>query len=216
RISSDLKDAALRMWEYGWDLEDICAALVVSPASMYRWHAIFEEIGSVVRPASGLRGRPRIIGLAAFQACHRIYAENSNTYLDELQWYLAIHHNIAISISALQATLQKAGLTRKLLHKIAAERDYEPRRYGRAPIGQRAESEDVFVHGMRYSLCAAMSVKGYIATRVIEESFDAPEYFSFIIDEVVPQMNAYPAEQSVLVMDNCHIHHSEVLKDTLN
>lgn len=29
-------------------------------------------------------------------------------------------------------------------------------------------------------------------------------------------MNPYPAEQSVLVMDNCRIHHSEVLKDTLN
>ncbi|KAE9390910.1 hypothetical protein BT96DRAFT_796174, partial [Gymnopus androsaceus JB14] len=88
--------------------------------------------------------------------------------------------------------------------------------YGWAPIGQRVESEDVFVRGTYYSLCAAMLVKGYIATRVIEESFDAPKYFSFIIDEVVPQMNAYPAEQSVLVMDNCCIHHSEVLKDTLN
>ncbi|KAE9390909.1 hypothetical protein BT96DRAFT_803632, partial [Gymnopus androsaceus JB14] len=111
RITSNLKDAALQMWEYGWDLEDICAALVVSPASMYCWRAIFEEIGSVVRPASGLRGHPQIISLAAFQACHCIYAENSNTYLDKLQWYLAIHHNIAILISALQVTLQKAGLT---------------------------------------------------------------------------------------------------------
>lgn len=29
-------------------------------------------------------------------------------------------------------------------------------------------------------------------------------------------MNRYPDEHSVLVMDNCRIHHSEVLKDTLN
>lgn len=112
------------MWEYDWDIEDICAALVVSPASMYRWRSIFDEIGSVARPASGLCGRPQIIRLAAFQDCHCIYAESSNIYLNELQWYLAIYHDIAISISALQATLQKAGLTCKLLHKTAAERDH--------------------------------------------------------------------------------------------
>lgn len=29
-------------------------------------------------------------------------------------------------------------------------------------------------------------------------------------------MNRYPDEQSVLVMDNCRIHHSEVLKEALN
>lgn len=32
----------------------------------------------------------------------------------------------------------------------------------------------------------------------------------------MPQSNPYPAEHSDLVMDNCRIHHSEVLKDTLN
>ncbi|THU91026.1 hypothetical protein K435DRAFT_675018, partial [Dendrothele bispora CBS 962.96] len=143
-----------------------------------------------------------------------------DTYLTELQWFLAVHHDIAISISALQATLQKAGLTRKLLHKIAAERDHQrradhyaaiwnpllfsrtgrefvavdesskndhttARSYGRAPVGQHADFEDVFVRGVWYSLVAAMSMKGYIATRVIEGSYDAPEYFSFIVDEVV-------------------------------
>lgn len=29
-------------------------------------------------------------------------------------------------------------------------------------------------------------------------------------------MNCYPNEHSVLVMDNCRIHHSEVLKEALN
>ncbi|KAF8225386.1 hypothetical protein L208DRAFT_428387, partial [Tricholoma matsutake] len=50
-----------------------------------------------------------------------------NTYLNELQWFLAIHHDIIISISALQVNLDKAGLTRKILHKIAKERDKECR-----------------------------------------------------------------------------------------
>ncbi|THU82996.1 hypothetical protein K435DRAFT_569303, partial [Dendrothele bispora CBS 962.96] len=111
RISADLKEAALRMWEHGWELSDICSALIVSARSMYRWRAIFNKLGRVTRPPSGLRGRPRIISLLALDACHKIYAENNDTYLTELQWFLAVHHDIAISISALQATLQKAGLT---------------------------------------------------------------------------------------------------------
>ena len=40
------------------------------------------------------------------------------------------------------------------------------RRYGLAPAGQRAELKDVFVHGDRYSLLAAMTIDGYLATRV--------------------------------------------------
>ena len=45
-------------------------------------------------------------------AVHTLYSTDSDLYLDELVLWLAIHHNIA-----------KAGLTRKILHKIALERD---------------------------------------------------------------------------------------------
>ncbi|THU87052.1 hypothetical protein K435DRAFT_682351 [Dendrothele bispora CBS 962.96] len=218
KISSDLKEAALRMWDHGWELSDICAALVVSPRSMYRWRSLFEELGSVNRPPSVLRGRPRIIGMLSLQACRDIYARNSDTYLSELQWYLAIEHDIAISISALQANLEKAvDLTRKVLHKIAIERDEQRRTDFRNGITDpHYFTGNVFVRGTRYSLAAAMSTKGYIATRVVEGSYNAPEFFSFIVDEVVPHMNAYPGDQSVLVMDNCRIHHNETLQETLN
>ncbi|KAJ4474512.1 hypothetical protein C8R41DRAFT_847853 [Lentinula lateritia] len=52
-----------------------------------------------------------------------IYRTNADTYLDELMWYLVIHHDTVISKSSLHENLRKAGLTRKLLHKIALERD---------------------------------------------------------------------------------------------
>lgn len=220
RISVDLKECALRLWEAGWDKSDICNALAVSPRSLYRWRAIFTEFGSVLKPPSPIRGRPRIIGLAAFTAMRELYERHPDTYLDELQWMLAIHHDIPISVSALQDNLVKAGLTRKLLHKIAIERDNErratflagicnldhfsgtaeefvtvdessknehdvARRYGRAPIGQEADFSDVFVRGVRYSLCAAISTEGYIATRVLPGSFDTFLFFDFIVDDVV-------------------------------
>jgi hypothetical protein len=56
-------------------------------------------------------------------AVKELYENHPDTYIDELQWFLAVHHDIPISITALQENLEKAGLTRKLLHKIACERD---------------------------------------------------------------------------------------------
>ena len=126
-ISSDLKECSLRLWEAGWSTSDICATLCVSKSSLYRWKDNLADFGSVTRPASGLQGKPRIIGLAAMAVIKDIYSAHPDTYLDELQWYLAIHHDIAISISALHCNLMKAGLTHKLLHKIACERDEERR-----------------------------------------------------------------------------------------
>ncbi|KAJ3493394.1 hypothetical protein NLJ89_g11030 [Agrocybe chaxingu] len=126
-ISSDVKECTLRLWEAGWTPHEISAVLCVSTASIYRWSDIYEECGTVTRPASGLQGRPHTIGLAAMAAIRELYLSHPDTYLDKLQWHLAIHFDIAISISALQKNLQQVGLTRKVLHKIAAERDEELR-----------------------------------------------------------------------------------------
>ena len=58
RISPDLKLAALRLWDLGWDEIDIIQGLAtISRRSMYRWKALFEDIGDVVRPPSPLCGR---------------------------------------------------------------------------------------------------------------------------------------------------------------
>jgi hypothetical protein len=138
-----------------------------------------------------------------------IYKGEPDTYLDELQWWLAVNHDIAISLSALQKNLQDAGLTRKLLRKIAKERDEVNRellgdsdllvfvdetskneqtlawRFGRALAGERAAFADVFVCGQRYSLAAAMSKHSYIATKVVPGSFDSFDFFDFISENVV-------------------------------
>ncbi|KAG1853998.1 hypothetical protein F4604DRAFT_1591383, partial [Suillus subluteus] len=57
RISNDLEDCALRLWNHGWESEDICEAFGVSERSCYRWRWIFEECGTVTKPPSTLTGR---------------------------------------------------------------------------------------------------------------------------------------------------------------
>ena len=220
KISVDLKDCVLCLWQYGWSLSDICLALLISKASLYRWRKIFDEIGTVVPPVPPLCGRPCIIGLAALTAVKELYQQHPDTYLDELQWFLAIHHNIVISIAALQDNLKRAGLTQKILHKIALERDEEmreqllhsirndfsgtgdefvtvdessknehdvARRYGRALVGHSADIIDPFIRGEHFSLVAAMSKRGYIATHVIPGSLDSFAFFDFIVEDVICQ-----------------------------
>ncbi|KAF7371777.1 Tc1-mariner class transposase [Mycena venus] len=248
RISPDIKECALRLWELEWDRSAICSTLLVSQSSLYRWAKIFDEFGAVTPPPPPIMGRPQTIELAALSAIKDIYTRHADTCLFELRWWLAIHHDIQISISALQQSLDRTGLTRKLLHKIAVEREVERRRdflytiqhkfsgtgrefvtidessknehdvaprYGRAPIGMPADFEDVFVRGVCYTLVAAMGIDGYIAQRVIEGSLDSFGFFDFIVEEV-PEMGVFPDDCSVLVMDNCRIHHMETLQETLN
>jgi transposase len=102
KISSDLKECALRLWNTGWDIEDIHNALGVSRASIYRWEAIFAEFGTVNRPPSPIRGQElRILTRALMTVCEDLFAEESDIYLDELTTRLALTHDISISISTL-------------------------------------------------------------------------------------------------------------------
>jgi hypothetical protein len=90
RISPDLKERALELWNLGWDAEDICFIFHVSPRSLYRWRDIFDEFGSITKPPSPLRGRDRIIGLAALTSVTEVYFHDSTIMLTELMWHLAI------------------------------------------------------------------------------------------------------------------------------
>jgi len=102
------------------------------------------------------------------------------------------------------------------------------RRFGRAMSVEQAILSDVFVRGDRYSLVAAITVGGYIASAVVPGSLDSFDFYNFIAEDMVsclfdckqlgssdveklPQMNPFPAERSVLVLDNCQIHHNEAL-----
>lgn len=59
------------------------------------------------------------------------------------------------------------------------------RRYGRSVKGHRAELIAKSERGQRYSILPAMTIDGYIAVRVIEDSIDGLEFMEFIANDVV-------------------------------
>ncbi|KAF8131388.1 hypothetical protein EV363DRAFT_1164953 [Boletus edulis] len=159
RISTDLKESALLLWNQGWDLDQICA--------MYG--AYFKEHGNLDRPPSPICGQSlHILTWALMTACKQLFSEESDLYLDEVITWLAHVHGIHISKSTLKNELTWA------------------RHYGRAMAGQRALLSDV-----------------YMAADVMEGSFDGLLFCEFIATKVLPYMNPFPAERSVLVLNNC-------------
>lgn len=59
------------------------------------------------------------------------------------------------------------------------------RRWGRSIKGTPAGVHTKFTRGERYSILAAISVDGYVATRIVVGAVDSHEFFDFIVSEVV-------------------------------
>jgi transposase len=168
-----------------------------------------------------------------------------DTFLDELQ--LLLQHNHAIdapqggSLSTICRVLQREGITRKRLSKIARERKlslrslYQTnlvgirreqmvfvdetrkddrttyRRYGYSARGTPAHGRVAFIRGKSYSILPAITVDGFIATSIVEGSFTMRTFEQFIFYDVLPSMNPFPGPRSVLILDNCRIHKSQLL-----
>lgn len=59
------------------------------------------------------------------QACQDLFSQESDLFLDEVVTWLALKHDIVISTSTLARNFAEIGLTHKVLHKLASERDEE-------------------------------------------------------------------------------------------
>jgi hypothetical protein len=99
---------ALGSWNLGWNCSKVCWPLGIQhlPGQPL---LIFEEFGTATHPPSLLHGQPCSITFAVLTAVKQLYEQHPDTYLDELQWFLAIHHDIIISILALQVNVNNAG-----------------------------------------------------------------------------------------------------------
>ena len=125
-----------------------------------------------------------------------------------------------------------------LLRGVAAQdgRTHE-RQYGRAPQGERTTWRSLFLRGQRYSLLPVMSAAGLLDWKIYDGSVNSERFLQFTQECIVragrpalagalttltrrlpllptqlPRMNAYPGDNSVMVLDNCRIHHSAAFK----
>ncbi|KIM36596.1 hypothetical protein M413DRAFT_78107, partial [Hebeloma cylindrosporum] len=149
-----------------------------------------------------------------------------DVYLDELQDSLSAICNANVSKSTIWRILKRSGYKMKkvyfahpssgvnkvliLLWQItrnAAERSVQ-----KSILCPRAKANNssllmfsTYLEASRYSILPAMSLDGIIAVDIVEGSFNKIRFARFV-DGLLEQMNPYPRDNSVIVMDNCRIH----------
>ncbi|KAK2463341.1 hypothetical protein APHAL10511_004652 [Amanita phalloides] len=169
--------------------------------------------------------------------------EIPDAYLDELQEMLMVSCGIHVSRAMVWCTLRKKGYTMKKLTWVAQERLAEKRLEYHARIGQydaqqlvfvdessvdcrttyhgqvwsicgtKAQRKAFFVRGCHFSVLPAISMNdGILHCDIIEGSF-CTEMFKQFINGLLDQMKPYPHPNSIIIMDNCHIHkHPDILE----
>lgn len=73
-----------------------------------------------------------------------------------------------------------------------------------------------FLHkGVRISSIAAISSEGLIAHEQLTGTTNGDILYDFIRGSLVPSMESFPRPRSIIIMDNCSVHHVQRIKDLL-
>ncbi|EJF61488.1 hypothetical protein DICSQDRAFT_60571, partial [Dichomitus squalens LYAD-421 SS1] len=64
----------------------------------------------------------------------------------------------------------------------------------------------------RYFLLPILTFEGLITWNIFEGSVTSEMFLDFL-KTCIPLTTPYPGPQSILVLDNCNIHHSEVIRE---
>ncbi|POG62832.1 hypothetical protein GLOIN_2v1435777, partial [Rhizophagus irregularis DAOM 181602=DAOM 197198] len=141
-----------------------------------------------------------------------IVQEKVDYYLDELIYEMEIKTGKLVSIPTLCRSLQHCGITRKKLQKVAYKQNETLRDFFMYQIRIEYNAEQLIFIDETFKNERSVSylyVDGFIAADIMEGSCDKDRFRTFIITQVLPQMNPYPGENSVLIMDNARIHYDE-------
>jgi transposase len=98
------------------------------------------------------------------------------------------------------------------VHKAARDRRTSGRPKGWASMGRRCIQHRYFVRGQQYSILPILTIDGIITHNIIPGSVTSERFVHFLQELVIPLTNPYPGPRSVLVLDNCSIHHSEKVR----
>lgn len=116
------------------------------------------------------------------------------------------------------------------LDESAVDNHTVQRQYGRSMAGAPCVQWATFLRGIWYSVLPALTTEGIIALDIFEGSVTEERFMTFIHEQVVcptsghclrklaksylqcPQLNPYPQKRSVVLLDNCSIHHDEELR----
>ncbi|KAL0929595.1 uncharacterized protein CTRU02_215494 [Colletotrichum truncatum] len=212
-----------------------------SDRAVRRIEAKLKRFGTTTSPPTRV-GRYGKIDPFMRAALREELANNTSMYRDEMIKFIREKFGVEVSPTTMSRTLKSIGWSRKVNGRVAQQRDLDlrdfymyrvseyksyqlvfidesgcdkrtgHRRYGWAPVGVTPVQVARFSREQRFQVLAAYTQNGVKLARVYSGSTDASTYENFI-EQLLCHCGRWPEPNSVLVMDNASIHHSDRIKE---
>jgi transposase len=106
------------------------------------------------------------------------------------------------------------------------------RRCGWSEAGSPCTQRQIFIRGQGFSVLPALSLDGVIALDIFQGAVNRERFIQFLRDHIVssfilcgntktdcqrkvPLLNPFPQKHSIVVMDNCAIHHDAEIREII-
>jgi len=86
------------------------------------------------------------------------------------------------------------------------------RKFGWSKVNTRARIIAPFQWTRKWSILPLYTCDRFIDWEIIQGSFNTDLFVIFLEEHVIPHTMPYPGPRSVLIIDNCRIHHDEVFE----
>ena len=83
------------------------------------------------------------------------------------------------------------------------------RKKGYSIRGKPAVKHKLLVRGEHISVIAAISTKGLLDVKICRGGVDSDTFYDFINKNLLPYLCPFDSNHSVVILDNCKIHHSQ-------
>ncbi|KAF5310770.1 hypothetical protein D9619_007648 [Psilocybe cf. subviscida] len=241
-IPENIREQIVRWSEDGKKAPEIAELAGCSVRTVYNILAIHRDYDTVSNPFARQAGRKRVLDTGDLDYLASLIEAKPKIFLDELQEQLSEVRDIDVSIATISRSLRQWEITNKTVSSSAIERNERLRAtwqaaYGDIPaeycvwldeasvdnksyhrqngwstIGCAAVSRTTFIRGRRYSVLPALTSEGIIALDIFEGAVNKERFLQFVNEQVAPRLNPYPGPWSVVILDNCAIHHDDDIR----
>ena len=229
----------------GLSFRDIAKRLQIGLGSAYRMYRRFVQTEQFSASPRSSRPHTRKLDELHELYVIGLLVENPGLYLDEIKLKIKDATRLTVSGSTICRVLQRHGYTRKKILQVAKQRctayrgafmaevfQYprnffvwvdetgsdnrdQIRKFGCALQGLPPVYHRLLVRGTRVSTIAAISSEGLLIYEMVTGTTNGETFLDFVRGSLIPTMQPFPAPASILIMDNCSIHHIQEVTDIL-
>ncbi|KAJ7231396.1 hypothetical protein B0H12DRAFT_1029487 [Mycena haematopus] len=207
-VNYQVKLAAMNLFERDiLPLPDILDIVGFSESTFWRTRRLWRDTGWVEKPKTTTSGRRRILHRDDLDYIMNLVKLRPDWFLDELLHLLRHNRFISVHFTTIFRELERLGVSRKKLKKIAKERNEKVRmdfvrRVAEYPAEYLGFLDETSKNDRTYS--RLLTLDGMMANRVVVGSMKREDYLDFVEHEVVCSMISFARLHFLIISDAAH------------